>query len=374
MARVWLITLVIIDCVFGKLDGAVSDDKVGLQQSANDTGCVECPEGDCLNDLCGTRHGITCCLYRDTEWTSGLCQDIEGGDGDFLQSLLPQLPVDNITSLGLANTELLITQCDSLCVLENLQILVAKETNLEVFTCPCLSQLRTLIVESQRLTITNNFNVLNHLSFMYIITKTFLPSADSLFQLQAANELTYLVMSNSNLKELDIWPLCLTQTQRITVTLSYGSIVDFINTESPSRCNIKTPMPANSTIDLSSNAITHVSDIAIGWGFSSLHDFITSLMSENSTDFPIFLDDNPFRCDCRDVELYRMLMDSQYSIHLTNLANLTCKRPQKLEGRHFKSLLGSELDCDSPLPLPLILGVIVGGAVLLAISIVAFLF
>ncbi len=116
-----------------------------------------------------------------------------------------------------------------------------------------------------------------------------------------------------------------------------------------------------------------MSDIATGWGFSSLHHFIMSLLREDSTEFPIYLYENPFVCDCKDLDLYRILRVPRYSKHLTNLAYLTCARPLKLRGRRFETLLDSELDCDSP-PLPLILGVSVGGFAVLAMSVLGFLF
>ena len=98
-------------------------------------------------------------------------------------------------------------------------------------------------------------------------------------------------------------------------------------------------------------------------------------MRDDSTEFPIYLDDNPFECGCRDIELYRMLRDPRYDKHLTNLANLTCVRPLKLAGRQFNTLLDSELGCDSShVSLICILGGSVGGTVVLALLVLAFLF
>ncbi len=101
-----------------------------------------------------------------------------------------------------------------------------------------------------------------------------------------------------------------------------------------------------------------------------MHQFIKSLIRNDSTEFPIKLDENPFSCDCIDRDLYRILRDPRYNIHLTNLVNLICVSPLKLRARRFGTLLDSELDGDSP-PLPLILGMSVGGVV---VCVLGFLF
>ncbi len=367
MATLLMVGLLIIAGVAGKLHH-----NFGLPRlSHNDTGCMGDPHGDRLKDLCATPEGIICCLYTDYSRGPGLRLAISGGDDKFLRTLLPQLPADNITYLALYNTDL-FAQDSSLCLLSNLQMLFAQYTGLQRFNC--LSQLRDIEIISSSFGMAS-FRGLDHLSWVSITAKQFyLFAPDAMFQFQAAKELTYLELQTYDLTALDIWPLCLAQTHPgIQIVLRQNPIVDFENTIRPPRCNIEAPLMANAEIILDLDAITHVSDIATGWGFPSLHHFITSLMRGDSTDFPIELGDNPFRCDCRDLDLYRILRDPQYSLHLANLVNLTCDLPDKLKGRRFGTLLDSELDCDSP-PLPLILGVSIGGAALLVISLLGFLF
>ncbi len=376
MAILWLIGLVAVAGVTAKLDLTGSDINVVLQaQSGNDTGCSDDPHGDPLKELCDIQKGITCCLYRDATFLPGLLLDIEGGDDNFLRSLLPQLPADNITYLSIYGTT---CASDTLCVLPNLQILDAYYTTLGEFTC--LSQLRELKVRTDVFGITNtSFQGLNHLHYISLTADEIQPSGDELIQLQTVKELQAVVLEIHDLTELNIWPLCLAQTHPgITVSLLANPIAEFTNTLSPSECNIDTPLLANTDIDLTFNVITYVSDIADGWGFSSMHHFIMTLMRDNSTDFPIVLDDNPFSCDCRDLDLYRILRDPQYNVHLTNLAELTCYYPANLKGRQFYTLLDSELNCTSSTALltPLIIqvGVPVGGTVLIAVAVFGFLY
>ncbi len=68
-----------------------------------------------------------------------------------------------------------------------------------------------------------------------------------------------------------------------------------------------------------------------------------------------------------------MLRDPRYKMYLTNLASLICKHPPNLKGRRFDRILDSELNCYSP-SMVLILGVSIGGAVVLAVTLVGFLF
>ncbi len=375
-----MLTLVITVCVTGKLNRAVhgSNCNFGLRKlSTSDTGCKGDPYGDRLKDLCATQELVTCCLYKDVGLTPGLCLDIEGGDHKFLRTLLPQLPVDNITSLSLSNTNI-NEQWDSLCILSNLQLIYVSNTGMDVFAC--LTQLRAMSIVSDRqgFSMTNTtFRGLNYLKYLYIEADGIEPPPDILAQFQATKKLISLRIVDPYDKELDIWPLCVGQTHpEICISFRRSAIMYFTNNLSSPQCNIhdKTHLLEDALIDLSFNAITYVSDIATGWGFSSLHHFITSLMSDKYTDFPINLEGNPFRCDCRDLDLYRLLRDPQYGMHLTNLATLVCDHPLNLKGRLFKTLLDSELGCDSAPALPLILGVSVGGTVLLAMSLFGFLF
>ncbi len=379
MVSLWLmcmLTVFSITRITGMLDGAVSDDSFGLQLPANNTGCSGDPHGDRLKELCDSEAGITCCLY-----TAGpdLCLEIVGGDDKFLRTLLPQIPSDHITYMVLYFTDFSDQQGDTLCILSNLHTLLLIRTDLEVFTC--LPQLRVLFVESETFRITNaTFQGLNsHVSQVIISCGQLGLSvpAHGVMQLQDVKELSLILLKGTDSTELDVWPLCLAQTHPgIYVSLAMNPIVEFTNTFNPALCNIDTHLLPNTEIDLSFNAITHVSDIATGWEFSSVHHFITSLMRDNSSHFPIRLYGNPFICDCKDKDLYQILRDPRYRIHLTNLVNLTCDRPSNLKDRRFETLLDSELDCDSP-PLRLILGLSIGGiggTVLLAVSILGLLF
>ncbi len=283
---------------------------------------------------------------------------------------LQQNPGTATASLFLAYTSYGIWDGDSLCALSNLQILFLnmEYTPIQGFTC--LPHLRRIRVLSNVFLITNtSFQGLDNLSQAVIFTKEFymwndtvIPknkSIDALIHLQTATELICLDIRSSDLKKVDIWPLCLAQTHPGIVVSLTANLADFTSSLSTAKCNAETPLLANTEIDLRNNAITQVSDIADGWGFSSLHHFITSLMRDNSTDFPIYLEGNPFTCDCRDLDLYRLLRDPQYSKHLANLANLTCHRPLYLKGRQFRTVLDSGLDCHR-FPLPLAVRVTVG--------------
>ena len=370
-----MFTLVTITRLSGQPDRAVSHHNLGLQPlPANGTGCQYDPYGDPLKDLCDTWQDVTCCLYRGENCEPGLCLDISGGNDTFLRTLLSQLPAEDITSLSLTLTDLSDQQDDSLCILSNLQTLYVSNTGLERFTC--LSQLRSLEFQSNQLLVANTtFQGMTHLEYVTIEgTSKLSLSTTGMMQLQAAEEFTYLCIRTRGTALLDVWPLCLAQTiPGITIHFDLYPAVEFTNTLRPSQCDIDTPLTEYAQIKLRDNFITHVSDIATGWGFSSITHFITSLMKDDATKFPVLLDDNPFTCDCKDLDLYRMLRDPRYSKHLTNLVNLTCVGPSKLKGRRFETVLDSELDCDSS-PLPLILGVSVGGIVVLAMSVLGLLF
>ncbi len=387
MARLWLIcmfTLVIITRVTGKQDQAVSDSNFGLQtMSANGTGCMGDPRGDRLKDLCDTLKGVTCCLYRHPSGTSpscgvGLCLSIGGGNGTFLRRLFQQLPADNITFLFLSNADLSDQPghaCENFCMLPNLKRLNFHNTVTRLDTCTCLTQLTHLAFEGTHplLLTATTLQGLSHLVSLSIMTPISSLSTDGMMQLQAAKELNSIDIAGRTLAVLDVWPLCLAQTRPgIFISFEPNTVMDFTNTLSPSRCDIDTTL-GYSEIDLESNSIAHVSDIASGWGFHSLHHFITSVMVEHSVFFPIDLEGNPFSCDCTDIELYRILRDPRYNKRLVNLVNLTCASPLKLRGRRFETLLDSELDCAS-LPLPLILGVSVSGIVVLVAAVLGFLF
>ncbi len=380
MASLWwmcALTFVHIAIVTGKHFGALSNTNFGLQTlTVNSTGCWGDPHGDRLKDLCDAWQGVECCLYRRDSCGLGLCLVILGGNGTSLRTVVPQLPTYNITHLSLGEIDLSDQQPgDTLCILSKVKKLILDDTNLEI--CSCLTQLTDCVISGSYdfFSVTNTtLQGLNHLVSLEIWANSATLSTDGMMQLQAAKELKYIRIYAIEVAVLGVWPLCLSQThQGLYINVSESSVIDFANTLIPSRCNIELPLMAKTKIDLMSNSIVHVSDIATGWGFPSLNHFITSLVREDSTKFPITLDENPFTCDCRDLDLYRMLRDPRYNKHLANLANLTCKRPLHLRGRRFETLLESELDCDSS-PLPLILGVPAGVTVLLAVSVLGFLF
>ena len=372
-----MLALVTINLVSGKLHPAVSSNNLGLHQmSDNGTGCSGDPHGDSLKYLCDPWHGVTCCLYRDDRFGLGLALSVEGGNDTFLRMLFTHLPKDNITALLLPYH---LEIGGSWCILAKLQTL---EVNFQflgpVQGLTCLQQLRSLTITSVDFSVKPNaFRGFNHLFSLSIQCTALTPSmsTDGLMQLKRVKELKHLnIQVTQKDTVLDVWPLCLAHIHPgISIDLIFNGVTAFTNTLSPSRCNMDTPLQINASIDLRDNTVTHVSDIATGWGFSSIQHFITSLMREDSIEFPIKLDDNPFSCDCIDLDLYRILRDPRYNKHLTNLVNLTCERPSKLNGRRFETLLDSELDCDSQ-PLPLFLGVSIGGAVVLAVSVLGFLF
>ncbi len=375
MIVLWLMCMFALDTtVTGKLDPTVSGSNYGLRRmSDSDTGCNGDPHGDSLKYLCDPWSGVTCCLYRENSFDLSLALSVKGGNDTFLRMLFSHLPKDNITTLVLSSH---LQVGGSWCVFANLQRLDVDFQLLgPVQGLTCLPQLKVLTISSVDFSVTPNaFRGLNHLFALDIISDSSL-STEGVMQLQDVKELKYLSMwLIQNIVVLDFWPICLAQKHSgITIYLFQNHVTAFRNTIRPPPCNIDTPLQINVSIDLRYNAITHVSDIATGWGFSSIQHFIMALIRNDSTKFPIKLDDNPFRCDCIDLDLYRILRDPRYNKHLTNLANLKCKGPFKLRDRRFQTILDSELDCDSP-PLPLILGVSIGGAVLLAVSLLGFLF
>ena len=144
--------------------------------------------GDTLKSLCDASQGIKCCLYKQGG-SPDLSLDIEGGNGAFLRTLLPQLPADNITVLHLLHTDLSNQQDDSLCILSNLQSLFATKTHLGKFAC--LSQLQFIMLDSYDFVVTNTtFHGLKHL--VTVVISEVLWSTDGLMPLQAAQELQYL--------------------------------------------------------------------------------------------------------------------------------------------------------------------------------------
>ncbi len=361
------------------MDGSISDENFAVQPVlANDTRCEYVSHGDPLKHLCDPSQGISCCLYRAGIfcWMQ-LCLMVDGGNNTFLLDLFSHLPVEKITTctLILVDTDLSNKHDDSLCTLSNLKTLDAGKSRLERFNC--LSQLRNLGLQSDVIVTKTAFQGLDHLSSLKIYTNDMKLSlsTDGMMELQANKELKNIEIVSKDLAVLDVWPLCLAQIHPgIHINLFHSAVVDLTNTLNSSRCNITTPLLTNASINLGANSITHVSDIVTGWRFSSMHQFIRSFMWGHSTEFPIDLGGNPFTCGCRDRDLYRILRDPQYNLHLTNLLNLTCGRPLKLRGRRFETLLDSELNCDPPPPLSLILGVSVGGTVILAVAVVGFLF
>ncbi len=284
--------LVPITCVTGRVDRTVANGISGLQpMSANGTVCRGYPSGDPLEDLCGIRYDVSCCLYTaaDSMCGTGLCLAVTGGNIAVLRTVLSHVPVDNITYLSLSNID--GWDLYAVPILPNLHTLSIWNLRTCLFAFSGMPHFRNieLYFTFVFLSPNNTFHGLNHLSHVTVSYCGFFPSSDRLIQLQAAKELTSLdITFNTALTKVDVWPLCLAQTHPgIIVRLDNNAIIDFSNTPSPSWCNIKTPLLENTFIDLSYNSITHVSDIATGWGFSSLHYFITSLMRDNCTDFPI---------------------------------------------------------------------------------------
>ncbi len=307
----------------------------------------------------------------------GLCLDIEGGNDTFLRMLFSHLPTYNITTLFLTTEYVSYLQAaESWCNLTNLNMLSVSLLREPVQGFACLSQLSELTINSVDLLVTNtSFRDLNHLLSLKInITNSFFLT-DGMMQLQGAKKLNHLsVLVADNLVMLDVWPLCLAQSHPgIRIDFNLNQLTGFINTLSQSQCNILKNLPTNASIYLSANVITHVSDVATGWGFSSMHQFIKSLIRNDSTEFPIKLANNPFSCDCVDLDLYQILRDPRYNSRLTNLAKLSCAGPPKLKGRRFETLLDSEIDCNPP-PLPAILGVCLGSTTVLAMSVIGIAF
>ncbi len=358
----------------------VPETDFALQLPGNGTGCGGDPHGDRLHGLCD-QAGMSCCLYTDPDGDcgSGLCLDIEGGDEKSIGGLLLQLPVDKITYFNMKNfgSYQFRLRNANVCLLYNLQSLrFDLFTPIDIDGIYCLSQLRLIsLINNFKGEITNStFQGLDHLRTVSMRMPSISVSPAGMMHLVDSTKESLRITIQAGIEQLDVWPLCLAQKQNnLLVDLDNNRVVDFHNTLSPAICNIGEAIQADVEIDFSQNAITYVSDIASGWGFESLHHFILTLIRQNSTTFPIDLEGNPFECDCRDLELYQMLKNPGYNMSLTNLASLTCVSPQKLRGRRFDSLLDSELNCDSP-SLPLILGVSIAGAVVLAVSLVGFLF
>ncbi len=384
MASLWLCCLLIsVISITNHLSPLMAlNADFGLQLPGNDTGCNGRPHGDPLHSLCD-QSGMSCCLYTDhDECGPGMCLTVEGGDENSIGALFLQLPVDNITAFGMAakmrNSLSINLRTAKVCLLSNLQYLsIMYLTPSHMDGINCLSQLSTFILYSDfsvGLTITNNtFRGHTHTSVLIHLPSLSL-SAIGMMQLLHSTKESLRISLYARMDQLDVWPLCLAQKQQqLLVFLDYSRISDFQHTLSPALCNIEEAIDADVEISLRFNAISHISDIASGWGFDSLHHFINNLIRKNSTTFPIELEGNPFECDCRDLELYQMLKNPGYNMSLANLASLTCHHPRNLKGRRFDSLLDSELNCNSP-SLPLILGVSIGGAVVLAVSLVGFLF
>ncbi len=378
MVGLWLMCMFALDTIVtGKPDPTVSGSNYGLRlMSDNGTGCVGHPHGDPLKHLCDPWQDVTCCLYRDKLCGLGLCLHIEGGNDTFLRMLFSHLPTHNITTLSLTTEYLSYQQAaDSWCNLTNLNSMSVSFLREPVQGFACLSHLRELTIDAVHFSVTDTtFRGLNHLLALDIRISNSSRLTDGMMHLQDAKKLNNLIVigGNHNLAVLDVWPLCLAQTHPgISIALNFNQVTDFTNTLSRSRCDPRTPLLRTAYIVLSTNTITHVADIATGWGFSSMYHFITSLMRDDSTNFPIDLDDNPFSCDCIDLDLYRILRDPRYNKHLSNLANLTCAGPRNLKGRRFGTLLDSELDCDF---FTLMFGVYVGGTFVLAMSVLGFLF
>ena len=352
----------------------VSEPDFGLQLPGNHTGC----KGDPHGELCDQPGIISCCLYTDPGGGcgSGLCLDIEGADEYSTGTLVPQLPVDNITRLYMKSSYEFSLRNANVCLLSNLQFVFLENFTPIDMGINCLSQLRQFhMYDIVNVTITKStFQGLDHLWILDMQMSSISVSAIGMMQLADSTKEKLTIEILAGMEQLDVWPLCLAQKQKnLLVYLDNNRIFDFQNTLSPALCNIGESIQADAEIDFSENAIVHVSDIARGWGFDSLRHFIFVLIRQNSTTFPIKLEGNPFECDCRDLELYQMLRDPRYKIYLTNLASLICKHPLNLKGRRFDRILDSELNCDSP-SLPLILGVSIGGVVVLAVSLVGFLF
>ncbi len=387
MTNLWLWCLLI--SAIGIASGLNTTDvppetNFGLQLPGNDTGCEGDPHGNRLKNLCD-HLGMSCCLSTDPDGDCGpgLCLDVAGGDDNSIGTLLPQLPVDNITLLNITKPAYIQYPIDlrtaKVCTLSNLQSLLlvyAIPSNIDEINC--LTKLRLFILYNDiryNLTITERaFHGLDHLWLVHIQLPSLSLSAVGMMQLVNSAKNNITIVLRTNMEQLDVWPLCLAQKQHnLNVYLDNNRIFDLQNTLSPTLCNIEENIQADVEISLRYNAISHVSDIASGWGFDSLHHFIANLITEHSSTFPIWLEGNPFECDCMDMELYQMLRNPGYNASLTNLASLICQYPPNLKGRRFDSLLDSDLNCDSP-PLPLILGVSIGGAVLLILSLVGFLF
>ncbi len=380
MANLWMCCLLIRFITFESHPSAadVPGTDFRLQMPDNDTDCKLDPEEDRLQGLCN-KLSMFCFFHRDPEFCGpGLCLYTVGGDEISIGALLPQLPaVDNITSIHIImpSQSTVNLRTAKVCLLSNLQFLnLGQKIPSDVDDINYLSQLRELRVNDCCVTITRNtFRGLDHLRLVNVdLSQTVLP-ADAMMQLVHSRKERLDIYLRTNIKQLDVWPLCMAQKQQqLYFSLDGNRISDFENTLSLALCNIEESIETDAVVSLRYNMIIHVSDIAKGWGFSSLHHFIITLIRPTSATFPIWLAGNPFACDCVDLDLYQMLRDPGYNASLTNLASLTCKYPQKLKGRRFDSLLDSELNCDPP-SLLLILDVSICGAVTLLASL-GFLF
>ena len=332
------------------LFGVVSGTDTIIQLSGNETGCQGDPHGDRLENLCGTGPDIVCCLF--TESSGNVALSVKGGSDAFMRTLLSQLSRNNITHFSLEATSVRTLTDINLCNLAGLQALRLYLAPIESLRgIRCLRELRQIsLAKTMPVTVQDGtFQGLSHLSWVDFYDLDLLLLAPlGMLELQSA---AYISLTGINLVDVDVWPLCLAQTNPgITVILRSNRIKTFTNRVSYDKCNVTDPPQPNVTIDLRDNNITSVSVIVSGWGFPSLQQFVISLLSRTPGDkFPIELDSNPFTCSCADRDLYEMLKDIRYSSRLTNLGRLVCQQPQTLRGRRFDTISVSELHCDFPL-------------------------
>ena len=131
--------------------------------------------------------------------------------------------------------------------------------------------------------------------------------------------ITMIDLTFNKLVSLDLWPALFTNTSPV-IDCRYNVISKFTNHLNWTLdCKDQKP---SAIVDLSSNKITHLVNLLHGWNVTKEVDAICLLDST----FNIYLNDNPYICDCIDFSIYRFIR----MIKSKHITTMYCNKPHNL--------------------------------------------
>ena len=156
-------------------------------------------------------------------------------------------------------------------------------------------------------------------------------------------------LAQNSITTLEPWPLIRGQVvPGCSVDLGYNDIRTFTNSlKFRYRCGMQ---PIRMSLDLRKNDIEHFIDILDGWGFSRNVDFLCLFGNGSSPlQFNLILKTYGMYCDCKDYQVFMVLMQNAYNIILNDAF---CTAPPQLSGKRFLALQPADMVCDVSVQCP----------------------